>query len=142
MATPHSSYIVYLILYLSPIQNHHAIFVGIQPGARGQLCHVVGSMQQGMRFEARESGWPLTGVTCEWMKPLGRVSQDKFAEVEGVCRTVPPPAKQFEKNKLLVPKDQLRHCQHWTEEAIAALKAGQVLEPLGPDDSTDVIRRH
>jgi hypothetical protein len=51
-----------------------------------------------------------------------------YTKVDAICKTVPPPRKQYEGPKLLVPKNELRRCQEWTNEAIAELKAKGVLQ--------------
>jgi hypothetical protein len=94
-----------------------------------------------MAFEIKKYKHPLLGATGEWIKPVGRVSQEKLADVEAVCQRVPPPAQQYELRGRLVPASQIYHCQHWPADAIEALRNNCTLEPLGPDDSADIIRR-
>ncbi|OAL22368.1 hypothetical protein AYO20_11193 [Fonsecaea nubica] len=143
MATLQKNYVIYLVSYMRIIatSSHHAIYVDIDEGKSGELLHVTGSIQQGMNFEARTSSHPFKGTTCEWIKPAGRVQQDKLAQLEAACRMIPPPAKQFHLSKPLVPKDKIRHCQHWVAEAIEFLREKGVLEPLGEDESGDITQR-
>ena len=141
MSTLQTSYIIYLVCFSNMKTGHHTIYIDIEKDARGHKFHVVGSLQQGMAFETMETRHPFFDPVWEWMKPVGRVSQEKFAKFEEAYRAVPALAKQYDLVKLLVPKDQIRHCQHWAAEAIEALQHDRILEPLGPADRGDVIYR-
>jgi hypothetical protein len=44
-----------------------------------------------------------------------------------ICRSIPPPKKQFNGPKRLYPKEPLRRCQEWIDEAVEALISNGIL---------------
>lgn len=51
-------------------------------------------------------------------------------QIRAVCESVPPPAKQCTLRGPLVPRSQIRHCQHWAKEACEALSQQGILDPI------------
>ncbi|KAH8907471.1 hypothetical protein BR93DRAFT_967375 [Coniochaeta sp. PMI_546] len=141
MASTLTHYPVYLTTYWSPRDDHHAIYVDTNTESGGYLFHVEGSLQTGMAFVAKKACHPFISATGEPVRHIGWVSHHKFVDIGRVCETVPPPCKQYELSKRLVPRHAIRHCQHWAGEAIDALRKQAILEPLGPGDDAEVIMR-
>ena len=75
------------------------------------------------------------------MKQIGWISHNTFDEVEGVVRSILPPIKQYDGARRLVPKDQIRHCQHWAAEVSNTLQEKGVLTLLAPGDNGLVYTR-
>lgn len=78
---------------------------------------------------------PTLSATFKSLEHVGWISHDRFIEIEAIALTVPVPKKQYKGPKLLVPRNQLRHCQHWAAETIEELREGGVLIPLAPNES-------
>jgi len=137
MASDLTHYRAFLILYLGYRDDHHGIFVqtgGTEKDPRGLLFHVIGNIQSGMDFEMATKT-PVGSPMFLSMKQTGWVPRDKLEEVEAVARTISPPGKQYDVSRCLVPKDQIRHCQHWAAEATDALREKGVLTLLAPGES-------
>lgn len=145
MASVLTHYPVSLAAYLGARGDHHAIYVhlnkGSKEGLKGYLFHVIGSLQSGMALEVREEPHPFDTPTGDSVQQVGWVSHDMFVDIERICKTIPPPEKQWLGAKLLVRKTEIRHCQHWAAEAIDALRKEGILEPLGPSDNGAIIMR-
>lgn len=122
------SYYIYKVASLGTPRNHHAIFVETDASGSGVQFHVTGNIQSGMSFETEAAQRPEQSVTFVDKTLLGWVAVGNFQYIEGVCRGVPPPLKQFDGPKRLYPKEPLRRCQEWTNEAIQALAASGLLQ--------------
>lgn len=122
------SYCIYKVASLGAPRNHNAIFVETDASGGGVVFHVTGDIQNGMRFETKAAKRPEDSVTFVDKTLLGWVTAGNFQYIEGVCRGVPPPLKQFDGPKRLYPKEPLRRCQEWTNETILALNANGLLQ--------------
>jgi uncharacterized protein DUF6540 len=123
------SYNVFLVEYLGVSLNHVGIFVetnGVDES--GQLFHVVGNIQTGMTYETRMARKPEDSNTFVSKSNLGWIDAQLFDRVDSICRSIPPPKKQFHGPKKLYPKEPLRRCHEWAHEAIAALRSAGVLQ--------------
>ncbi|KAG5961147.1 hypothetical protein E4U57_007803 [Claviceps arundinis] len=120
---------VFRVEYVGMPRDHHAIFVHTKSDGSGALYHVVGAIQKGMTFENKAGKQPDESATFIRKKHLGWVTVDKYPYVESICRSVPPPKKQFEKQTRLFPREPLRRCQEWTDEAVEALSSSGILQP-------------
>lgn len=136
-----SSYRVYLGKYLTwKDTHHHAIYVETdEVNEEGVLYHAVGSVLRGMKLDIRTDKDPLRSDTGVSRQQIGWVTKQNHHRMQEVCLTIPPPAAQLALNgKKLNPSQPIRHCQHWVAEAIDALKAEGVLDPLGPTDDAGI----
>ncbi|KAG6092773.1 hypothetical protein E4U30_004957 [Claviceps sp. LM220 group G6] len=120
---------VFRVEYLGMSLNHHAIFVQTNSDGSGMLYHVIGSIQKGMTFEHKQGKKPDDASSFIKKTHLGWVTIDKYPFVERICRSVPPPKKQFEVQRRLFPREPLRRCQEWTDEAVEALSSSGILQP-------------
>ncbi|KAK4206763.1 hypothetical protein QBC37DRAFT_380775 [Rhypophila decipiens] len=145
MASRLTHYPVWLVSYFS-LQDlsHHVIFIQTDndPDIEGgHRFHVMGSLQQGMDTKLDCSiYYPLNTKSVEWMQHKGWLRHGDLERAREICSRVPPPAKQFRGARRLV-KGPLRHCQHWVAEALDAMRAEGVLEPLGDHDNGGIIYR-
>jgi len=118
--------------------DHYTIFVHTTDGDRGEprgpIFHVTGSLQNGMVYETKVLS-PTLSATFKSLRHIGWISHDRFIDIEVIALTVPVPKKQYNGPKLLVPRNQVRHCQHWAAETIEELRKGGVLSPLAPNES-------
>ena len=138
MASESTHFRAFLVSYLGIGDDHHAIFIQTVNGKvkpKGSLFHVIGNLHEGMDLDIRHGNCPFESPSLLSMKQVGWVSHDMFADAEGVIRTVLPPAKQFHLSQRLVPKDKVRHCQHWAAEAKDALREKGILTLLAPGES-------
>lgn len=122
------SYYIYKVAYLGAPRDHHAIFVETDANGGGVVFHVTGDIQNGMRFEMKAAKRPEDSASFVNKTFLGWVVADNYQHIEGICRGIPPPKKQFNGAKKLYPKEPLRRCQEWTNETIQALTASGVLQ--------------
>ncbi|OIW34631.1 hypothetical protein CONLIGDRAFT_688526 [Coniochaeta ligniaria NRRL 30616] len=138
MASTLTHYPAYLATYLGHRDDHHAVYVetGIDKG--GHLFHVTGDIRIGMVFWQPHPFDTTAGLSVQH---IGWISHDKLVEIRVVCETIPPPPRQYEGPKRLVPRHAIRHCQHWAADAIAALRERAILQPLGPGDDAAVVKR-
>lgn len=124
------SFNVYRVEYIG-VPNHEAIFVETHesgPG-NGHLYHVVGSIAEGMRYDQKPAKKPEESINYADVKTfIGTVRVANYASVDTVCKTIPPPKKQFQGPRRLYPREPLRRCGEWATEAIQALKDEGVLE--------------
>ncbi|KAH6634446.1 hypothetical protein B0J18DRAFT_19961 [Chaetomium sp. MPI-SDFR-AT-0129] len=151
MVSQDTHYKVFLAEYCRIPENHHAIYIDSHPSdpvsRHGQIFHVIGSLQTGLKFETRTVVFPFDTPGGESIQHIGwilkgdQTAEECFRRVEAVCLTIPPPKKQYNLMKRLYPDEPIRHCQHWIQEAKEALFAANILEPLNPDDDGQVILR-
>ncbi|KAL5335809.1 hypothetical protein BJX70DRAFT_308096 [Aspergillus crustosus] len=129
---PTSTYSAYLIAEtsLGPL-DHYYIFIetnedGPQTGYR---FHVIGNIQEGMTFNHRPCIIPEDEPVFQSKKKIGVVSGEDYESGKflGICEEVEVPKKQFQGAKRLFPKEKLRRCQEWANEAVALLKEKGVL---------------
>lgn len=105
-------YSVYLVEYDGMPRNHHGLFVRLNEDDSGELFHVQGNIQQGMKFERRETKKsPRDSATFVAMTQIGWVSSRDLNRFAATCEANPPPAKQFDGPKRLNPRQPLRRCQ-------------------------------
>lgn len=122
------SHQVFLVASLGAPRDHHAIFVVLDGGdGSGYIFQVTGNIQNGMTYEVKPGQKPEESVDFVSKSYLGWVDATDYDRVNDICRSIPPPAKQFEGSKRLNPREPLRRCQEWTREAAQALEAGGVL---------------
>lgn len=81
-----------------------------------------------MRFEQKAGKSPEESASFLDKNLLGWVSANNYHYIEEICKSIPPPKKQFNGPKRLYPKEPLRRCQEWTSEAIDALISNGVLQ--------------
>ncbi|KAK2608479.1 hypothetical protein QQS21_002941 [Conoideocrella luteorostrata] len=123
------SHTLYLVEFIGVPRNHHALFVRLDENERtGRLFNVTGNVQQGMVYESAPTESPEASPTFIGMTQLGRVSSADLQRIDDICRSNPPPGKQFDGTKRIDPKKPLRRCQEWTVESIQLLEAHQVLK--------------
>ncbi|KAJ8132048.1 hypothetical protein O1611_g1571 [Lasiodiplodia mahajangana] len=120
---------VFLVEYLGSARNHHALFVRSN-GNDGQLFHVRGDIQRGMTYETKASRAPEDSASYVGMRQIGWVSSSNLGQLDAICRSNPPPEKQFNGPKRIDPRRPLRRCQEWTAESIEMLESAGVLRPL------------
>ncbi|KAI9677355.1 MAG: hypothetical protein M1822_008162 [Bathelium mastoideum] len=118
---------VYFVSHLGIPKDHHAIFVETNADKSGVLFHVIGSVQQGMRFEQKQSRDPLDSPLCNNKEHLGTVAETNYNDIENIVSAIESPKKQHAKTKHINPHQSLRICQEWTAEAIQALKETGIL---------------
>lgn len=124
-----SHYTVYLVERLGMPRNHHVIFVEQSPeDETGLQYHVTGTVQIGMEFEikkedisARESSLFVS------MSKLGLIKASDLDRLESICRSNPPPVKQFNGPHRIDNTKPLRRCQEWVSETVGLLRAEGVL---------------
>jgi hypothetical protein len=81
-----------------------------------------------MNFEARElSEQPELSQTFVSKSQLGWIKAGDLHRVEAICRSIPPPAKQFDGPKRIDKTKPIRRCQEWTSEIVASLRADGIL---------------
>ncbi|TPX10985.1 uncharacterized protein E0L32_008022 [Thyridium curvatum] len=121
---------VYLVESLGAPRNHHALFVELDPRHEsGMLFHVTGNIQEGMDFEKRPTEYPKLENTYVAHRLLGTLSSSDLDTMEAVCRSNPPPEKQFDGPRRIDRKKPLRKCQEWTAETIRLLEQQGILRP-------------
>lgn len=130
------SYPVFLVEYIGMPRNHHAIYVQTAANNKGEqsgiLIHVTGSVQTGMTFENRPvNKAPEESSSFVSKSPVGWVAASNLRALENICRSNPPPEKQFNGHKRINPKKPLRRCQEWTAETLRSLEAQGVLKRDG-----------
>lgn len=119
------SYNVYRVSYAGLPRDHHAIFVEMNNDQSGWLFQVTGDIQNGMKHNDKPAKKPEESGTYQSKIAIGTVATADFARIKPTCESIPAPKKQFEGPRRLHPKEPLRRCQEWTQEAIDALvKAG------------------
>jgi hypothetical protein len=103
---------LFLVEYLGAPRNHHALFARVKLQDRaGGLFHVKGDVQNGMVYEYRVTKPPEDSVSFVGMTQLGWVSSSDLQRIDEICRSNPPPEKQFHGPKRLNPRKPLRRCQ-------------------------------
>jgi hypothetical protein len=93
----------------------------------GQIFHVKGDIQNGMIYESKAGRKPETSASFVSKSPIGQVDERGKSRIDGILESIPPPKKQFNGPKRLYPREPLRRCQEWTQEAIQALRSQGVL---------------
>lgn len=119
---------LYLVESLGLPRNHHALFLQLGDGGNGHQFQVKGNISEGMTYEAKPIDSPENDAGYISKTQLGWVSTgtgEMCSRIDQICRSIPPPAKQFDGAKRIWPSQRLRRCQEWTSEVI------QLLEELG-----------
>ncbi|KAL1586822.1 hypothetical protein WHR41_04625 [Cladosporium halotolerans] len=126
---------VYTIEYLGWRGNHVAIFV-VQSSERnvtgsGRLYHVIGSIQEGMKYEARDSK-PF-GESTSFVQGsqilIGTVEDNRMPDFEAICEATPVPRKQMNlRGRVLDPSKPVRRCRKWVEETVEKLLADGIVK--------------
>ncbi|KAI9809074.1 MAG: hypothetical protein M1825_002363 [Sarcosagium campestre] len=101
--------------------DHHAIFVETATDGSGRLFQVTGNIQEGMKYECEGGKKPEMSLSFVDKVFLGQVATTNWDRFGEICSSIPPPKQQFAGPKRLYPKEPLRRCQEWTQEAILAL---------------------
>ncbi|KAJ5343372.1 uncharacterized protein N7506_003196 [Penicillium brevicompactum] len=122
------SYTVYRVSYAGLPRDHHAIFVEMNNDQSGHLFQVTGDIQNGMKHNDKPAKKPEESGTYQSKEFIGRVAAADFARILPTCESIPPPKKQFEGARRLYPKEPLRRCQEWTQEAVNALVNAGILK--------------
>jgi hypothetical protein len=134
------SYNVFLAAYIGGARDHHAIFVETEANGAGYIFQVTGDIQNGMKYECKAGKKPETSASFSSKTYLGVIAVTDWNRIGEVCSGIPPPKKQFQGAKRLFPKEPLRRCQDWTQEAIQALTGASVLQPpanTAPDSAVE-----
>ena len=113
---------VFRVSYAGMPLDHQAIFVETESDGSGQLFEVKGSILDGMRYEQKTEKKPEESMSYQSKILVGMVSTEDIAQIDHICRTIAPPAKQFEGPLRLNPHLPLRRCQEWTADVITQLK--------------------
>lgn len=79
-----------------------------------------------MTYETKPTDNPEASATFLKKELLGVVDVGDFGRVDGVCRAVEPPPKQFEGARRIEPGGRLRRCQEWTGEVVEMLRGEEV----------------
>ncbi|EPS28893.1 hypothetical protein POX_f07965 [Penicillium oxalicum] len=122
------SYNVYRVSSAGLPRDHHAIFVDMNDDLSGWLFQVTGNIQNGMKYDHKPSKKPEESGTYQSKIAIGTVATADFARIKPTCESIPAPKKQFEGARRLYPKEPLRRCQEWTQEAIDALVQAGILK--------------
>ena len=125
------SYNVYQVAFSGMPRDHLTIFVETEERGQGTgfIYQVAGDIQNGMAHKHKETKRPEDSLTFVpgGKKFIGKVSHANYSRIRTICDAIPPPKKQFNGPKRLFPKEPLRRCQEWTNEAVQALTAAGVL---------------
>lgn len=132
-------YNVYKVAYLGAPRDHHGLFVETEPDGTGILIHVFGNIQSGMMFEEKKAKRPEDSNSFVEKTFLGIVSTRNYYHMVETCGKIPPPKKQFNGGKRLYPKEPLRRCQEWTDEAVQALSSQGILQTTVSASSSSTI---
>ncbi|KAI9374474.1 hypothetical protein BJX61DRAFT_294245 [Aspergillus egyptiacus] len=115
---------------LSP-RDHHYIFIETHEDGplTGHRFHVIGNIQEGMAFNHRACIKPEDEPVFLTKEKLGvvRVQDYESGLFLRVCEEVEVPKKQFDGPRRLFPKEKLRRCQEWADEAVELLVERGVL---------------
>lgn len=122
------SFNVYRVSYAGLPRDHHAIFVEKNHDQSGHVFQVTGDIQNGMKHEDKPAKKPEDSATYQSKELIGNVTAADFARIKSTCESIPPPKKQFEGPRRLYPKEPLRRCQEWTQEAIQTLVNAGILK--------------
>ncbi|KAI5455947.1 hypothetical protein BGZ63DRAFT_368210 [Mariannaea sp. PMI_226] len=122
------SYNVYQVAYLGAPRNHHALFIEMDADGKGRLMHIIGDIQNGMKFEEKEAKRPKESLSFIDKTFLSTIYTSYYQHMLEVCRNNPPSKKQFQRSKRLYPKEPLRRCQEWTLETVDTLIASGILQ--------------
>ena len=117
-----------MVSFLGGRGNHIAIFVETKDDNSGQLFHVTGTIQLGMKYESKSGKKPEESLTFVEKELLGTTTTANYSRFDAVCRGVPPPAKQYNGPQRINPKVPLRRCTEWAWEAVQALKDEGILQ--------------
>ena len=101
--------------------GHQAIFVETESDGSGELYHVVGSMNDGFKYEMKKTGRLETSRTFSHKDLLGKLESNNKPRFATTCQSVPAPGKTV--GNTLQDKD----CKSWVRDVIAALKRAAVL---------------
>lgn len=122
---------LFLVESLGAPRNHHALFVKVKIGGRaGALFQVEGNVQTGMEYKFEVTEAPEESASFLSMTQLGWVSSSDLERIDEICRSNPPPEKQFDGPRRMNLRKALRRCQEWTAETIGVLKAEGVLKQV------------
>lgn len=127
---------VYHVEYLgSP--NHEAIFVRLsEADGSGLLFHVIGNIQEGMKYECRSTKRPEDSLSFVGKNQVGWISSSDLQRFKSTCESNPPPAKQFNGPRRIDPRKPLRRCGEWAAESLQALKSNGVLKSSNNHSNT------
>ncbi|KAL4948154.1 hypothetical protein BDW69DRAFT_189529 [Aspergillus filifer] len=127
-------------------RDHISIFIETAESGpeTGHRYHVIGNIQEGMTFNHRACIRPEDEPVFQSKTRLGYVPVEGYGSGRflGVCEEVEVPGKQFQGAKRLYPKQKLRRCGEWVEDAIKLLdeKGVLVLEGRGSKEKQEGVR--
>ncbi|KAL4868550.1 hypothetical protein BDV12DRAFT_197244 [Aspergillus spectabilis] len=129
---PTSTYSAYRIVETSfGPQDHHYIFIETnEDGPKtGHRFHVIGNIQEGMTFNHRPCIKPEEEPVFQSKEMIGVVGVEDYESGKflGICEEPEVPKKQFQGAKRLFPREKLRRCQEWTDDAVGLLVERGVL---------------
>ncbi|KAI0871250.1 hypothetical protein GGS24DRAFT_472213 [Hypoxylon argillaceum] len=80
-----------------------------------------------MTYETRETPKPDLSHSFVSKSQLGWVKSQDLHRIDSICRSNPPPEKQFNGPTRIDKSKPLRRCQEWASETIANLRAEGVI---------------
>lgn len=122
------SYNVYRVSYTGLPRDHHAIFVEMNNDKSGWLFQVTGDIQTGMRHNDKAARKPEESGTYQSKIAIGTVATEDFERIKPTCESILAPKKQYDGPRRLYPREPVRRCQEWTQEAIDALVKEGILK--------------
>lgn len=116
-----ADYKVARIMYKGMPAFHEAIYVETSE-AGGVLFHVVGSPQEGFKYEKKATSRPEQSKSFYKRFPLGKVAPNKLDALTRVCEGVPPP-----ENVVVEGVTLKKDCRHWIQAVMKKLKDDGIL---------------
>lgn len=109
--------------------DHYALFVKTHEAGpqTGHIYNVQGDIQSGMVYEAKATEEPEKSPVFAEKKRIRTFSKDDHPRFVAIHQNIPAPKKQFKGARRLYPKEPLRRCQDWAEEAVDALVEQKVV---------------
>lgn len=103
----------------------------------GYLYQVSGNIQTGMIHDHKKTKQPEASNSFDGLKQLiGSVTHNNYVHICSIVNGIPPPKKRFDGPKKIYPKEPLKLCQEWTNEAIQALTDHGILQPPNSGSSS------
>ncbi|KAK5994836.1 hypothetical protein PT974_03222 [Cladobotryum mycophilum] len=122
---------LFLVESIGAPRNHRALFVRLDESkGNGRQFQVKGNIQDGMMYESKEVDRPESSIEYIGMSQLGWVTNSDLQRIEEICRSNPPPKKQFDGPRRIDPKTTLKCCQECTTETIRLLESEGILKPV------------
>ena len=121
LAMASADYNVARIMYKGMPAFHEAIYVETSE-AGGVLFHVVGSPQQGFKYEKKATSRPENSKSFYKRFPQGKVAPNKLDALTRVCEGVPPP-----QNVVVEGVTMQKDCRHWVADTLKKLKQDRIV---------------